>query len=237
MAELSKTQIDKLGERLKKGDITEADLRLLDEYRLSFSGAYQFVEESLRKKLALAPTGRPAKSTPSITEKLRRESIRLTQMQDIAGCRLVVHNIHLQNEIVHGLKQLFSEITVVDRRIHTSHGYRAVHGIVQHDGKLVEIQIRTELQHAWAELSEKLADTFDPGLKYGSGTPDLVRILSLFSTLDARFEECLLRSKQMSQRHAPPEEVTALRVEVESILAEVARVSDEATEFLRRRRN
>lgn len=35
-SEISKTQIDKLGERLKKGEITDADLRLLDEYRRSF---------------------------------------------------------------------------------------------------------------------------------------------------------------------------------------------------------
>jgi hypothetical protein len=31
--ELTKTQIDCLGDRLKKGKITEADLRLLDSYR------------------------------------------------------------------------------------------------------------------------------------------------------------------------------------------------------------
>jgi hypothetical protein len=32
-SEISKTQIDRLGDRLKKGNITEADLRLLDSYR------------------------------------------------------------------------------------------------------------------------------------------------------------------------------------------------------------
>ena len=29
----SKAQIDKLGERLREGDISEMDLRLLDQYR------------------------------------------------------------------------------------------------------------------------------------------------------------------------------------------------------------
>jgi hypothetical protein len=83
--EVSKTQIDRLGDRLRKGNISEADLRLLDQYRRSFTEAYEVVVGTIRKKLALEPTGRPAKSTTSISEKLRRESIRLTQIQDIAG--------------------------------------------------------------------------------------------------------------------------------------------------------
>ena len=33
----------------------------------------------------------------------------------------------------------------------------------------VEIQIRTSLQHLWAEISEKLSDIADPNIKYGGG--------------------------------------------------------------------
>jgi len=91
--EISKTQIDRLGERLKKGNITEEDLRLLDEYRRSFTKAYETVVGIIRNEVTLEPTGRPAKSTSSISDKLRREHIRLTQIQDIAGCRLVVTDI------------------------------------------------------------------------------------------------------------------------------------------------
>jgi hypothetical protein len=113
---ISKTQIDKLGDRLRKGDITEADLRLLDAYRRSFSEAYEFVVGAIRNKLALEPTGRPAKSTTSIAEKLERESIRLTQVQDIAGCRLIVPGLLQQNSVVSSLSALFDNVSVVDRR-------------------------------------------------------------------------------------------------------------------------
>jgi len=41
--EISKTQLDRLGDRLRKGDISEADLRLLDQFRRSFSDAYETV--------------------------------------------------------------------------------------------------------------------------------------------------------------------------------------------------
>jgi hypothetical protein len=40
---MSKTQINKLGDRLRQGNITEADLRLLDEYRRTFTDAYEVV--------------------------------------------------------------------------------------------------------------------------------------------------------------------------------------------------
>jgi ppGpp synthetase/RelA/SpoT-type nucleotidyltranferase len=58
---------------------------------------------------------------------------------------------------------------LVDRRLKPSHGYRAVHLIVKHLGKVIEVQLRTELQHNWAQLSEKLADKIDPTIKYGGG--------------------------------------------------------------------
>ena len=192
---LSKTQVDKLGDRLRKGDITEADLRLLDDYRRSFSEAYEFVVRAIRDELGLEPTGRPAKSTTSIIEKLLRESIRLSQIQDIAGCRLVVSGIEEQNGTVTLLQKLFRGVTVVDRRKNPSHGYRAVHLIVRHEGKLVEIQVRTSLQHLWAELCEKEADVFDPLIKYGGGD-------SVTTALNLRFaaaiEDTELKEWQMS---------------------------------------
>lgn len=112
----SKTQIDKLGERLTTGEIGETDLQMLDEYRRAFREAYEVVVGSIRQETQLEPTGRPAKSTPSIIEKLGRESIRLTQMQDIAGCRVVVRDTLEQNQTTAQLVKLFPGAVVVDRR-------------------------------------------------------------------------------------------------------------------------
>ena len=144
-------------------------MRLLDRYRRSFTEAYEAVVESIRTELALEPTGRPAKSTTSISDKLRRESIRLSQIQDIAGCRVIVPDIAHQESVVQSLISLFEHTTVSDRRAKPSHGYRAVHVIVNTRGKLIEIQVRTALQHLWAELSEKFSDVIDPAIKYGAG--------------------------------------------------------------------
>jgi len=185
---LSKTQVDRLGDRLRKGSPNEFDLRSLDHYRRSFGGAYAIVVRTLRKQLGLAPTGRPAKSTSSLIEKLQRESIRLSQVQDIAGCRLIVASVLQQDKVVESLKTIFSSAIVIDRRTNPSYGYRAVHVVVEIFGKLIEIQIRSFLQHLWAELSEKLSDVVDPSLKYGGGPKPTREMLLERSTLVADFE-------------------------------------------------
>lgn len=185
---LSKNQIDRLGDRLRKGDISDDDLRLLDSYRRSFNDAYEEVVGRIRDELGLEPTGRPAKSTTSIIDKLQRESIRLSQMQDIAGCRITVTDMIDQNEVVSKLGALFGKPIVVDRRERPSHGYRAVHVVAEFAGKLIEIQVRTVFQHLWAELSEKFSDTVDPGIKYGTGNKAAVTSLASTSRLIALVE-------------------------------------------------
>jgi ppGpp synthetase/RelA/SpoT-type nucleotidyltranferase len=171
---ISNTRIDRLGDRIRSGKIADEDLRLLDDYRLSFDPVYEAVVETLKNALKLEPTGRPSKSTNSISEKLRRESLRLRQMQDIAGCRVVVDDAVAQDEVMGRLPKAFEKTSVLDRRKSPSHGYRAVHVVVRKGAVPVEIQIRTELQHSWAQLSEKLSDMMDPSIKYGGG-PDLVK--------------------------------------------------------------
>lgn len=185
---ISKTQIDRLGDRLRSASFTDDDLRQLDEYRREFSEAYEAIVGAIRYRLGLEPTGRPAKSTRAIREKLLRESIRLSQVQDIAGCRIVVPGIAEQNETVERVRSIFRNATVIDRREHPSHGYRAVHVIVKECGKLVEVQIRTALQHSWAELSEKASDLIDPDIKYGGGDLDIQRALLEISSLFAKVD-------------------------------------------------
>ena len=199
---VSKTQIDRLGDRLKVGSHTESDLRLLDDYRRSFGEAYELVVRTIRQRGEF-PTGRLAKSTVSIVEKLRREKIRLSQMQDIAGCRVVVMNVLEQDQFVSTLKADFPEANVIDRRDNPSHGYRAVHIIAEVSGKPIEIQVRSSLQHLWAELSEKSSDVLDPTIKYGGGTDEWRNHLTGLSVLVANHDEIEKRySKAVATKEA-----------------------------------
>jgi len=215
---LTKNQIDRLGDRLRSGDISDDDLRLLDGYRRSFSDAYEEVVGRIRDELGLEPTGRPAKSTTSIIDKLQRESIRLSQMQDIAGCRLTVDDISAQDEVVTQLKNLFRKLTIVDRRQHPSHGYRAVHVIVDDAGKFVEIQIRTSLQHLWAELSEKLSDVVDGAIKYGGGDEDALFLLTGMSN-NIKTLEAL--PDKITQEPTKAKEIISIRESMVELLNEI----------------
>jgi ppGpp synthetase/RelA/SpoT-type nucleotidyltranferase len=182
--------------------LIDSDLKSLDEYRRSFGEAYATVVQTIREQLHLEPTGRPAKSTTSIIDKLRRESIRLTQIQDVAGCRIIVADVAEQERVVMSLSAAFPTATVVDRRAKPSHGYRAVHIIVSVAAKLVEIQIRTFMQHVWAETSEKLADTIDPGLKYGEG-PETYKVMLTHASRGVQavefLESTLMKSNERSE--------------------------------------
>jgi putative GTP pyrophosphokinase len=231
---VTRTQVDRLGDRLKEGEITEDDLRLLDEFRKSFTPSYEDVVRGIREHLGAQTTGRPAKSTTSIIEKLRRESIRLSQIQDIAGCRFIVPDIHSQDRAVAELSQLFTRSVVVDRRERPSHGYRAVHVIVGLRTDSVEVQVRTALQHVWAELSEKIADKLGNIVKYGGGDESTRAALTGASAAIARQESL---DRQLADLEAklvmfPDEEKRELR-SVRADLEEMKREFAEKLETIR----
>lgn len=143
---------------------------------------------------------RSTKSLSSIIAKLARERTRLSSMHDIVGCRVIVENLkdqdlfsgalHLSDEdrvrqsdfnasmgLAPDLAERivarpFREVLEVDRNRNPSSGYRAIHLVVRDFGAPYEIQIRTELQDRWAQLSERLNDLY-PGIKYGHGPPDI----------------------------------------------------------------
>ena len=223
-ATLSKTQIDRLGDRLREGSPSEADLRLLDEYRRSFGEVYETVVGIIRDQLKLEPTGRPAKSTSSLIEKLHRESIRLSQVQDIAGCRIVVADPADQERVVVSLRSLFPNASVVDRRIKPSYGYRAVHIIPQISEKLIEIQLRTLLQNVWAELSEKLSDVVDSAIKYGGGQEAIKEMLIVTSETVAEFELTEIRVARISN------ELIQARPELREVRENIFQLRDKLTD-------
>ncbi|MCE2969867.1 MAG: RelA/SpoT domain-containing protein [Burkholderiales bacterium] len=185
---LSKAQVDRLGDRLKQDPIQAEDLRLLEAFRNSFSPSFEAVRTSIERTLRAPVSGRGAKSIVAIVAKLRRERTRLSRMQDIAGCRILVKTPADQNQMADRLAALFGGCRIIDRRTSPSFGYRAVHAIVTLNDRPVEVQVRTELQHHWAQLSERLADVFGSELKYGGGPAEVKQLLLECSALVADLE-------------------------------------------------
>ncbi len=109
----------------------------------------------------------------SIIEKLHRQpTMRMSQMQDIAGARLVKDMTRTdQNWIAGQIETLWPGAVVDDLRQRPSYGYRAAHVVVRHDDRLVEVQVRTRLQNVWAQAMERLADVWGRQIRYGEA-PD-----------------------------------------------------------------
>ena len=185
---LTNSQIDKLGDRLRSNDIDADCLTKLEQFRSLYVSAYRYVEDVLVNKVGCKITGRPSKSTVAIVEKLRRETIRLNQIQDIAGCRILVADLASQDALVETLLVLFPDVDVDDKRRNPTNGYRAVHVIARKNGRPVEIQVRTRLQHAWAEISEKVADELGHSIKYGRGDEAAIYFLQRLSDATAHLD-------------------------------------------------
>lgn len=196
---LSRSQVDRVGQRLKSGDVDGDVIQTLEKYRGEFSGMYKVVETLLRDRLGYQVTGRPAKSTVAITEKLRRQSIRLSQIQDIAGCRVIVPTVVAQDLLGNSLSVFFDDIVLDDKRDVPTNGYRALHAIPKIEGRSIEIQIRTDLQHVWADTSERLADIHGQEVKYGKGAERVVNYLSRFSAAVAKFETAGRRNLEFNR--------------------------------------
>jgi ppGpp synthetase/RelA/SpoT-type nucleotidyltranferase len=175
----SREQINKLGKRLASDQpASEDDLNLLEELVVRHALALELARprvNNLASDLGTAPlhiTHR-AKTTQTIIEKLCREhGMALARVQDLAGIRIVGairfdEQDRLAAEIVHRFPPDPRDAKIVDRRTDPSHGYRALHVIVCLDGISIEVQVRTILQHVWADLMERLADRLGRQIRYG----------------------------------------------------------------------
>ncbi|HEX3780489.1 MAG TPA: RelA/SpoT domain-containing protein [Pseudonocardiaceae bacterium] len=181
---ISANQLKNLTGRLRAGTETPADLHALADLRMF----YKEVLDRAHEEVVGLCTGHPyvqpmaprVKTMKTTLEKLLRQPhlLSIAQIRDYAGLRVVVHGTRTeQNGIATKIAALFRNKDRppkwIDRRVEPRSGYRAVHLEVRREGILIEVQIRTALQHRWAELFERAADKLGRGLRYGEPVPDL----------------------------------------------------------------
>lgn len=191
---ISKSQLDKLGDRLRdRPGPDPADVELYEEVLAAYEDALQLVVARLGM-LGFAPTSR-AKVLGTVIQKLRRlRSCGLSSVQDLVGARVVLEgDLDTQDAAVERFRRVLPTRKVIDRRINPSAGYRAVHAVAKVDGIPVEVQFRTELQHTWAQIFEKLADRLGRQIRY-AGEPaqpneEIIELMMNLSTNIAAFEE------------------------------------------------
>lgn len=220
----SRTQVDKAGRLLRDwwrtpreeaqfddDELTDA-VGVIVEYRSGFQDPLKKVTVGLRqfveRESSEVTVGQRLKRTPQILNKLGRfGSMRLTQMEDIAGCRAILSGGAPEIAgVLRRIRRNWEVLRVEDyAAFPKSTGYRAVHVVVRRDGHAVEIQLRTPDQHEWAEAVERWAARTRFPLKDGEGPPDLLSYLELVAWAismdwqgeqpDAAFLEVLSRFK------------------------------------------
>lgn len=187
-------EIDALGERLRQG-ITIADRTMYGEYRRVLNRLRLDLETELRALAPGAETGSRTKRVETVAAKLeRRPELTLSQVTDLAGCRIIVSSRVEQQTIVARLRAIYDVRQVDDKSDNPRFGYRAVHLDTRYLGQLMEIQVQTRNQHLWQMVSE-LAAGYDISIKYGDGRPEVSRVLETLSELAW---ECDLQGVELS---------------------------------------
>ena len=143
------------------------------------------------------------KRLESITAKLRLQpKMKLSQMQDIGGCRAVMPSVAKVRELQaryigsddYHLRKSGKDYIAEPKTT----GYRGVHLIYRykrrkpcsHDGLQVEIQIRTQQQHVWATAVEAAGTFTNQALKSNQGSSEWRRFFALVSSAYAEQENC-----------------------------------------------
>lgn len=186
----SRAAVDRAARKLAtidlEGDLEEEIWEIFSNWRSSHAFPLNTITMDLRQKVnrlqQSALVVQRLKRSRSILAKLAKESsMRLSQMQDIGGCRAVVATI----DEVYALRDLYRrsrslhEFVAEDDYIANpkTSGYRSLHLVyrfrsnskTEYNKLLFEIQLRTRTQHAWATAVETVGAVLGQALKSSEG--------------------------------------------------------------------
>lgn len=208
----SRSQVAKCGKRLSRDPSPQSeDLDILRNWRACHAYVLSIFAQGLNRKIKdLGLTGvvvtQRLKMKSTIIDKLVQGRAKdLSSMHDIAGCRVICNNL----EELRLIRSEFNERRVFHKRISDekfnylsnpkSSGYRGIHDVFSHESKMaemspwnglkVEIQYRTQVQHAWATGVEVCDRIFKDRLKFGQGEAQHAYLFELWSEVLARHLE------------------------------------------------
>lgn len=144
-----------------------------------------------------------SKRLESIHKKLvSKPTMRMTQMQDIAGCRAVFSKLKDVYRLVNEYKISRFDHKFRNEKDYIANpkpdGYRCYHLVYEYrgtrpetsvySGLRVEVQIRSKMQHAWATAVEAVGIFTKQALKSNQGNQDWLRFFSLMGTAISSIE-------------------------------------------------
>ena len=143
------------------------------------------------------------KRMQAIRRKLRRIMASLDELQDLGGCRLILSSMDEVRTLIDAIHaEPRHDLWDEDDYIATPKrdGYRSHHLMFKfrgrneataiHNGRRVEVQIRTRLQHSWATAVEGVGLFLNQDLKGNHGSAEWLRLFLLMSAEFAESEGC-----------------------------------------------
>jgi ppGpp synthetase/RelA/SpoT-type nucleotidyltranferase len=171
---VSISAVNRLGRRIRTNGLTPDDQAILELVLLDAFAALSEVTAVIKAEVPMVAITPRLKTIGTIVDKLRRERrMALSRMRDVAGIRIVEDMNRVEQDVL--VRQIVGAVgrcEVIDRRMRPSAGYRAVHVEVNCGGAFVEVQVRTALQDQWAQIVERLGDSWGRQIRYGGGPPD-----------------------------------------------------------------
>lgn len=206
--QFSRSGVNKSGRRARSGLATDDDLEVIENWRTSHAHALNSFQTTLRNKQSpKTQIVQRLKRLPTILDKLqRRPTFSLTEMQDIAGCRIIVSD---EAELLDFRSRFLSSrmghvrLTSDDRYNYIERpkpdGYRGIHDVFSYrsrkvagkpwEGLRIEIQYRTNAQHAWATAVEVAGFLTENDPKFGRGAEEYIEFFRCASELISRKHE------------------------------------------------
>jgi len=228
---ISKSQIDRAGDKLRSNPKDSAEykeaLSTVENWRRAHDYPLKTFKSNLDKRLRKYPgsiSAQRLKRMPTLLDKLlkRQAGMRLSAMQDIGGIRAVVRDTVQAEKLAHEYRnsKRFPHILKTNQcknYIETpkEDGYRGIHLVYEYNntlartqaakesrGMLVEIQIRSELQHVWATAIETVGLMTGQSLKNQQGDDDWLVFFKYISSVFAIIENrnVLAEHKGQEQR-------------------------------------
>jgi ppGpp synthetase/RelA/SpoT-type nucleotidyltranferase len=198
---------------VRAGTATAEDHEVIQVWRAVHRSVLNSFQAILRTRTrhSTARVAQRLKRRSTIYDKLQRQpDMKLSRMDDIAGCRIIFRNIKQLREFREGLhgarfNHRLRHVDDPDKYDYIADpkgsGYRGIHDIYSYDvnsasgaelkGLNVEIQYRTAIQHAWATAVEIVGVITDSQPKFQKGDVRFTDAMSLASEILARAHEQL----------------------------------------------
>lgn len=199
----TRSQVDAAGRALVEQNLSLQEyiqaLDVLANWRSAHSFPLNTFQMGLRQRAwSVSPSALVAqrlKRVPSMVDKLRRyPSMGLSRMQDIGGCRAVVGTVSLVEKLRSSYAQSRIRHTLHNQKDYIANpkasGYRSAHLVYKYhsdrsptyDGLLIEVQLRSLLQHAWATAVETVGTFLGESLKSSEGSEEWLAFFALASS-------------------------------------------------------